>query len=880
MSKHIMSLKEFICCTKIYKFNPILIGYPMVKRNCWIVFILCLAIISTTGCQLVESQRAPADFKPLVDSNREHGAVGQRLQGSMIWMDVEEAIKDKEVFAGFRKHIELDWTPENVEANIFADSRYILWINGRYVDRGPCRFDPKGPQYDTLDITAYLKKGVNVVSVMVQGNVSNLKIMKHAPGLAVWIRGTETGGKKIDVVTDESWTCSREISYSPRADRMTWSCVMDIVDNHGGRGRWMEPDFDVSQWPHAVRISGDSWGMLTGRSIPLLRETNMGSGTVVLERKDGHVRTIGLPIEKGLPVELNGPCELIIDAGKLSLMYWTIDFDVENDTEIYFKPCQDVINNEAVIDYNCENIFRAGSGKSRYMSGDTFGFRYLSIRVAKGRAKIDRIKFVSRLYPDIKVADFQCSDDFLNRTWAQSSYSTVVMSEDGYVDSAERAEWMGDVGMIQYPASRKVICGPGEKKGQIIYSDPRLMRNMLRHTAESQMADGRLKAHHPSDRFDHHWYIEDYSCLWVNGLRSYYENTADKTFLREMWPALIRQMQWFTDHRNWTGLVTAREFLIHLDNPMRYQVCQGATLNAFIYMALKDSAVLAEYLGDADRAAEYKAAAAQLKKAYNTYLWDAGEGTFYAGVYFDEAGKVTADELKQIEPHHPDMGTTQWVEVGQKVTPTIQAALLAIRSGVVDQEHRDRVVDYLKKNYSQLENPYTHQFMFDVFYGFNSDQWDTEVLTVIRNRWEAMVNRKSPGTSTEAFHTQGYLCHPFGLVPAHFLGGYVLGVRKPEPVWNRRILIEPHLGDLAYAEGVSITELGPCKVKWVRENDSSLEFSFDVPKGVTAVVKLPAGSAKSRLDLNGKKVKATYDGRFLSFKVAGGHYSGRVINQP
>jgi alpha-L-rhamnosidase len=215
--------------------------------------------------------------------------------------------------------------------------------------------------------------------------------------------------------------------------------------------------------------------------------------------------------------------------------------------------------------------------------------------------------------------------------------------------------------MIQYPVSRMVISGPGEKGNDTVYSDPRLLHNMLLHTAQSQMEDGRLKAHSPSDRFDLHWYIEDYSCLWVQGLKQYYENTGDSAFVREMWPSLLRQMKWFLDRKNSTGLITAREFLLHLDNPMRYQVCQGATVNAFIYQALADASWLADQLGEKDEALFYRQEAASLKEAYNKYMWDDASKSFYAAVYYPDFPKdKKIPELKTAPIEDPASTTKAW----------------------------------------------------------------------------------------------------------------------------------------------------------------------------------------------------------------------------
>ena len=72
---------------------------------------------------------------------------------------------------------------------IFADSRYVLWINGKYVERGPCRFDPKGPQYDVIAIKDHINKGQNTIAILVQGNVTgSLKVMKHCPGLTALLK--------------------------------------------------------------------------------------------------------------------------------------------------------------------------------------------------------------------------------------------------------------------------------------------------------------------------------------------------------------------------------------------------------------------------------------------------------------------------------------------------------------------------------------------------------------------------------------------------------------------------------------------------------------------------------------------------------------------
>jgi len=805
---------------------------------------------------------------------------GPELKNSIIWQRGIENNLNEPHSVGFRKQVEIKNIPEKAEMMIFADSRYVLWINGKYVERGPCRFDPKGPQYDVIDIKDNINQGKNTIAIMVQGNVTgSLKVMKHIPGLTALLK---TDNQQY--ITDSTWRCSDQIPEQILKERWTWSCILDSVDANTRDYNWQIPEFDDSNWEKTVTVSGESWGPLTPRSIPLLRETDLGSGTILQIKNISNRDTLVKKLPENLPMKFNAGDEIVIDAGKLSLTYWTIDMNAGKGTNLVFTPCQDFVKGETIINYNCISTYKAREGNQSYMSNDTYGFRYLNIKILSGSLILNNIRFVSRLYPSIVIAEFESNDDFLNKTWQQTSYTATVLSEDGYVDSAERAEWMGDVGMIQYPVSRMVISGPGEGRNKILYSDPRLMRNMLTHTAQSQQDDGRLKAHHPSDRFDLHWYIEDYSCLWIQGIRQYYENTADINLVKELWPVLQNQMKWFFDRKNKSGLFTAREFLLHLDNPLRYQVCQGATINAFIYKALVNASYLAGVLGRYEESDKFKKEAGNLKTSYNHFMWDEISRSFYSAVYYPGLSQNDKlPELKLVPIEDPSSrsekwtdGNEQWIEKGEKVPPTVQAALLALNRGIVSDDHINDVKKYLLIHSGELKNPYTHLMLFDEFYKYDLDSLDVKVLDIIRTRWKSMVSRVSPGTSAEGFETQGYLCHPFGLIPAYSLPAYVLGVRKPEPVWKRTILLEPRLGDLLFAKGVGLTELGPVPVEWQKDGKNSLKFRFEIPENTKALIRLPEQGQQNQIILNGKTIHFTTKGRFLEFKVKSGSYNGTV----
>jgi hypothetical protein len=93
-------------------------------------------------------------------------------------------------------------------------------------------------------------------------------------------------------------------------------------------------------------------------------------------------------------------------------------------------------------------------------------------------------------------------------------------------------------------------------------------------------------------------------------------------------------------------------------------------------------------------------------------------------------------------------------------------------------------------------------------------------------------------------------------------------------VWNRRLIIEPRLGDLTRAEGVVVTEFGPVPVTWKRQG-SELTFRFEVPKGINATLRLLEGDPAT-LMLDGKRPRVTMQGRYVAVVLGAGVHAGKL----
>lgn len=75
------------------------------------------------------------------------------------------------------------------------------------------------------------------------------------------------------------------------------------------------------------------------------------------------------------------------------------------------------------------------------------------------------------------------------------------------------------------------------------------------------------------------------------------------------------------------------------------------------------------------------------------------------------------------------------------------------------------------------------------------------------------------------------LCHGWASGPTAWMSRHVLGVTVAAP-GGKKIRIEPHLGDLDWAEGTYPTALGVVKVRHERQADGSVATTFEAPEEV------------------------------------------------
>lgn len=799
------------------------------------------------------------------DGRTEVAGTARILQSSMIW--TPDVPPDRQAYVAFRKTFTLDDLPESAQLALFADTRYLLWVNGTYVERGPARFDPKRPEYDVVGVGQYLHVGQNVLVVLVhnypidnfkQWNLQCSRMMDHNPGLTALLRLQFPDGEIRSIRTDEEWACSAHTRYLPSAG--TYSSVPDSIDARRDDGDWTRANYDDSEWLHAVRIDGAKWGPLHSRAIPMLREQVIFPDSLVQVLRDGQVINKVQPFRSQLPYTLSQDEQIIIDVGRPVQGYPVVEFDAVEGSTLKMNFAARFFDTghqpSTALAGHIHNTYIAQAGRQTYMTTDTFGFKYLILTVTSGSIRLRNLWVVDRRYPFDRKGTFSSSDPVLNRIWEQSVNTVELCSEDAYVDCAdrERAEWLGDAVVIEYPVSRVTEVGPDSIPGERPASDSRLFRNMLRHVALSQLPDGRVQPMRPSEYPPdlRHGVIDDYSCLWVQGILEYYRRTGDRAFVEEVWPHVAKLMNYFLDLRTERGLVKAQEF-IFFHNPLIYQECEGASINAYIHRALQDAADLGRVVNEGVTSRRFEKAAKQLYASYNTHLWDAGTGSYF--------GSLTD---------------------GTPTPPTGHAAVLALYYQIVPPERMASTLAFARSQFPAEDPfPYTYKFFLDVLYRMDTPAIDTSALDIIRDNWQHMTGYETK-TVSEDFDGGSYL-HNAGAAPAYFLSAYVLGVQTiPQPD-GLRLVVEPHLGDLQRAGGRVVTEYGIVPVSWVRTG-GDLRFRVVIPQGADATVKIPKISDRPTLTLNGEMLLAQGSGRgqaeigdsYVILHLAPGEYAGSI----
>ena len=771
----------------------------------------------------------------------------------------------------FRRTFDLDHVADRVPARLTADSRYVLFVNGQEVCRGPIRSQPRRLSYDLVDLAPYLRPGVNAVAVHVKyygqptshwmPAAANLRLGKTGIlvfeanlGEAGWLTSDASWrAKKADAWSDE-W---RGYTSGPSPDALP----IEVFDARGFTPGWQAADFDDSSWGDAqivpaTHIGGfarsqpptDPYGPLLPRPIGFLdgqvrRPVSVDTETVhtSVDTSIGNpvmrvAATIGQPAtpgrqQAGLPLRLEsaagpGVQRIIVDMGVVVSGFVQLELDAPSGTAIDVCYAEEPLRPiETMIRMEAGTRYIARGHDDRFEVFDSNGFRYAYILVhgpAAGAVSLQSFAVREHVYPWQPGAAFECDDPLLNRLFTAGVRTVQLCSHDAFIDcpTREQRAWVGDsvVHQMVHLATNR---------------DWRLAWHWL-ELANSPRSDGILPMSVAGDiEAGAGLTIPDWALHWLHGMYNRYRFDGNQEAIKALMPSAERVLRWYVPYQASAGVLKDVVEWNLVDWSSVSNEDTSAVLTAICARGLREFAELAGWLEE--RASQRWAQAVyERAKAGFEMFWDERRGSY-------------VDHVKHGE-RQPEMSQL--------------AGALAIVSGLAPQSRWGRIIDTITEP-SRLvvrswtgggEGEYSTQKIQNQLRGVYTIDWDAERQVVLAEPFMSYVVHDAVAQSGRAdllpdlygrwsqFLENGYdtigecwgwgtHAHGWSCTPTRDMLFYTLGI-TPADAGYTSARVAPRLGRLQWARGKVPSPRGLITVEASREHltiDSPVPVLVDLP---------------------------------------------------
>jgi alpha-L-rhamnosidase len=169
-----------------------------------------------------------------------------------IWAHASAPLKHEVVL--FRHRISLDETLENAVLHIFADTRYEIWFDGKWIGRGPARFSLLTREYDVYQLGG-LNQGEHLIAVLVQWAPNYRRSESTTPYLQAHIQGKNSNQTRIMARTGSQWKAYFADAWKSNASPVhSWGLIgpTELLDLRKLPAKWMQMGFNDVDWPSAV----------------------------------------------------------------------------------------------------------------------------------------------------------------------------------------------------------------------------------------------------------------------------------------------------------------------------------------------------------------------------------------------------------------------------------------------------------------------------------------------------------------------------------------------------------------------------------------------------------------------------------------------------
>jgi hypothetical protein len=635
-------------------------------------------------------------------------------------------------FCGFRKTFELDSICLNSELRIIVDTKYKLFVNGKFIGRGPCRFDLRWAAYDTYNIAPYLRKGKNVIAVLTLfhgygtgAQASNIQMLMVQAELKLENRET------LHILSDTSWKACLAEYYDPGALRLNGrQGPMEIQDMRKYDPDWCLPDFAEAGWKSCEELKVYSWWNLLPRQIPMLKEelyparTVSASGYGTLRRpavKEMGIYRDGIKWDRksgsrSFPLtlklkSLEEPRVVNVDFSLIIAGFFVMDINSDADLTIDILYAEELVNGLVPVPENSvvpADRFILGEGDNHCEIN--FGwkaFRYVQLWLW-GTGKINIMKAACKRigYPVPQAPDWKIGDQQVAKIIKLAENSLRLCMQDGFLDSSsrEQQQWIGD-GSIQALAA---ACYYGETK---------LWRQMLVQMVQSQDHFGAIMPRHPGGH-NNIKPIPGFMLDWIISNWDYYRFTGDSELIKLFWNNLVQLMRWFSPFENAGGLLEDVPHWMFIDWGWHLTKKQGmdierrgiiTALNCKYLHALTIMAKMAKTVNDFDAADFYSKKSSLLPEKILEKCYNPSKKAFSDCVVKDELSKVISEATNALAILYLplpedllDIVVENVFEHGNNIVKSTPGFIINVGRALNKAGRRELALDLYRKRFEKL----------------------------------------------------------------------------------------------------------------------------------------------------------------------------------
>ena len=529
----------------------------------------------------------------------------------------------------FRKKVVLEKASKAI-LKITADDYFKLYINDVYVTQGPPPSYPDHYYFMEIDVTPFLKEGVNTFAVhnYYQGLINRVWVSGDLRSM-FWCELYLDG--KVALVSDESWLTATHTGYSSCGIIGYETAFAERYDSSAKEVGFEKELFDDSQWKPAS----------------IYKQTDY-----ILQKSP--IQPLSVYLKKPIYTERKGEV-LFVDFGQEMVGYLRAKAKGKQGDKVLLRFGEELNPDGSVrFDMRCNCRYEEEwilSGKEDVLDQfDYKAFRYCEIMIPEG-ASVRDVEMQVRHYPYEKKAVYETDNEQLRKVLQLCENTIKYGTQEVFVDcpTREKGQYLGDV------------CVSGRAQC-VLTGDTTLIKKAIIDFCGSAFICKGVMAVSTSSFMQE---IADYSLLLPALILWVYKRDNDKDFLRLTFPYITGVYEYFMQYSQEDGLIEGVKEKWNLvdwpDNlrdgynfPLTKPISPGKhnVLNAFWIGFLKAYQDICEILGEAVNIAIDNVEKSFINAFYNKET----------GLYCDSTQKTHSAVHSNVLPLLFDIGMSETKE--------------------------------------------------------------------------------------------------------------------------------------------------------------------------------------------------------------------------